>query len=377
MSRHSLSIFSFKTRKYPGITDGSQVALWVLASLALIDVLINFVFGYPADPSVTTPSKLQEYFEYGRSVEGKLARMTRPEKTKTAPITLAGWYEPLRAEVAGTGIDKPIVTFYGMSHAVQLAHALQRTSDKLIARAVGAPGATANWAYGAFLRDRVTKRSRVVVLALMSANLPMITTVSPMTWNIDSPMPYTADRFYIDGDGLRAARPMFSSFEQYVEAFYDRTKWEAYRKDLTMNDTLYDHFVIKANIFDHSSLVRLVRRAYGQRLIRNARHAVLDQSGFHDTEQIRVANVVIKRFAELARADGALPVIYIVNNLGYSNYLFQAVRATLEANDIPYVSSDSIASPSDPRKYLPDSHFTDETDDQIARALTGVIEKNL
>ena len=75
--------------------------------------------------------------------------------------------------------------------------------------------------------------------------------------------------------------------------------------------------------------------------------------------------------------DGALPVIYLVNNLGYSNYLLQAVRATLEASNIPYVSSDAVASPNDPRKYLPDSHFTDDTDDQIARALTSVIEKNL
>jgi hypothetical protein len=198
-----------------------------------------------------------------------------------------------------------------------------------------------------------------------------------MTWNIDFPMPYTADRFYIEGSGLRASRPMFDSFDQYADTFYDQAKWDGFRTDLSKNDTIYDAFIMRANLFDHSSLVRLVRRAYGQRTIRNARHQVLDQSGYRDSEQVRIANLMIKQFAELARKDGALPIIYIVNNFGYSNYLFQAVRATLQVNDIPYVSSDSIASPNDPRKYLPDSHFTNETDDQIARALALLIEKRL
>jgi hypothetical protein len=377
MNQRSSSTSSFKKSDHSGIVEGVHVTLWVLVSLALIDVFINVAFGYPTDPSITAPSKLQEYFEYGRSVEGKLARMTRLDRTKTAPITLAGWYEPLQAEMSPAASDKPVVTFYGMSHAVQLAHAVQRTTNELIPRAVGAPGATANWAFGAFLRDRVSYRSRVVVLALMSANLPMITTVSPMTWNIDFPMPYTADRFYIEGSGLRASRPMFDSFDQYADTFYDQAKWDGFRTDLSKNDTIYDAFIMRANLFDHSSLVRLVRRAYGQRTIRNARHQVLDQSGYRDSEQVRIANLMIKQFAELARKDGALPIIYIVNNFGYSNYLFQAVRATLQVNDIPYVSSDSIASPNDPRKYLPDSHFTNETDDQIARALALLIEKRL
>jgi hypothetical protein len=377
MIRRSLFIFNSKRMTLCEIAESVPVVIWVAASLLLIDLLINFLFGYPADSKNQTPSRLQSYFDYGRSAEGKLARTTRSDPSQTAPITLSGWYNPLVVEESASPSDKPIVTFYGMSHAVQLAHALGRTSDQLVPRVVGAPGASANWAYGAYLRDRGGKKSRVVVLAFMSANLPMITSVTPMTWNMDSPMPYTADRFYLDGDQLRAFSPPLASFEQYVEAFYSPREWSAYRSMLRQQDPIYDPFIIDASILDHSSLFRLLRRAYGQRAVRNVRHAVLDQTGYHDSEQINVARAITKRFAEEARNDGMIPVIYIVNNLGYADHLFQALKPTLEANNIPYLSSDSIASPSDPRKYLPDSHFTNETDDEIARALSRLVQKLL
>jgi hypothetical protein len=65
-----------------------------------------------------------------------------------------------------------------------------------------------------------------------------------------------------------------------------------------------------------------------------------------------------------------------VNNLGYGDQLFRALRPVLEANNIPYLSSHTVASPGDPRKYVPNSHFTDAVDEDMARALVKVIEAN-
>jgi hypothetical protein len=377
MIRRSLSIFSFNRPISTKIGHSISVAVWIAASLVLIDLLINVLFAYPTDPKNLNPSKLQTYFEYGRSVEGKLARMTRRDPSQTAPITLTGWYIPLGVEENASRFDRPVVSFYGMSHAVQLANALGRTSDQLIPRVVGAPGASANWAYGAYLRDRGGTKSRVVVLALMSANLPMITSIAPITWNVDSPMPYTADRFYLDNDQLSAFHPTITSFQEYADAFYNPAKWSAFRSTLHDKDPIYDSFIVESSVLDHSSLFRLVRRAYSQRAIRNFRHNVLDQTGYHDSEQVEIARAIIKQFAEQARKDRMLPVIYIVNNFGYADYLFQALKPTLEANDIPYLNSASIASPNDPRKYLSNSHFTDEIDDQMARSLSSLIQKRL
>jgi hypothetical protein len=85
---------------------------------------------------------------------------------------------------------------------------------------------------------------------------------------------------------------------------------------------------------------------------------------------------MIHEFAIRARSDGMIPVIFIANNLGYSDYLFKALNPALQADHVPYLSSHTIVSPDDPRGYLPDSHFTDEVDDKLARALVKVIESS-
>ena len=349
---------------------------WIFVSLAIIDVLIGAVFAYPSDPKVVNPSPLRLYFDYGRSVEAKLSRMTRADPSQTAPITLAGWYDPLQVgEPPSTTTQKQTVTFYGMSHAMRLAAALGRTSDRFSPRTVGAPGATTNWSYGAYLRDRGGGKSRAVVLALMSVSLPMINSKSPMMYSIDLPMPYTSDRFYLDEDRLKVVHPPFTSFEQYVQLFDDPEKWSAARLALSANDSLYSPFIFRASIFDHSALFRLIRRAYAQRFFRDQARNVIDASGFRESsEQIQVARAIVRDFAKEARRDGMIPVIFLVNNFGYSDFLYEAIKPALEADKIPYLSSHTVVSPSDPRGYLPDSHFTDVVDDKLARALASIIE---
>ncbi len=352
-------------------------AAWVLIGLAIIDLAINFLFAYPQDPRVH-PSFLQAYFEYGRSTEGQLRRMTQPEASQTAPITLSGWYDPLEVrDFTPTDPHNPIVTFYGMSHAGRLANALARTSDRYTPRAVTAPGSTSNWAYGAYLRDHGGGKSYAVVLAFMSELLPMNSTLSPMTWNIDSPMPYTADRFVLNGDQLGVIHPPYTSFDQYVATLFNHDKWAAARDFFAKNDPVYNPLIFRANIFDHSALVRLVRRAYGQRYLRSVRRAVLDEGGYNaNSEEIKVALAMIHEFALSARRDGMIPVIFLVNNLGFSDYLYQALSPILHADKIPFLSSDRIVSPNNPRGYLPDSHFTDAVDDELAQALVKIIDNN-
>jgi hypothetical protein len=376
MNRLNLSTSSSENTTPRRIASAAYVVIWIITGLVIIDISINVLLAYPSDPKVINPSQLRLYFEYGRSTEGQLARMTRPDRSKTAPITLPGWYDTLDITEFPEKTPNSIVTIYGMSHAVRLGQALGRTSSRLTPRIVGAPGAPTNWSYGAYLRDRGGNKSRAVVLAIMSYSLPMITTVSAATWSFDLPMPYTMDRFYLEGSQLRVLHPPFTSFEGYVDEFYDPAKWRATRELFAKNDTMYNSFIMRASILDHSSLFRLIRRAYAQRYTRSVRKLVLDGTGFRDnSEQVQVARAIVREFARQARGEGVIPVIFIVNNLGYSDYLFQALKPALEQDNIPYLSSHTIVSPDNPRGYLPDSHFTDEEDDKLARELEKIIER--
>lgn len=376
MSQLSSFIFSSERPLTPG--RAALALLWTVIGLALIDVGVNFAFRYPSDPKVTSVGQLPAYFEYGRSIEGKLARITRADPNQTAPITLAGWYQPLRAVPIGGPSGAPTVTFYGMSHSVRLARALARTSSKYQARSIGAPGATANWAFGAFLRDRDRSKSKVAVLSVMSMTAPMVTTMTAMTWNSAFPMPYTEDRFELKGDDLRVVRPPFESFPAFIDAFYNPQAWRSARAQFKAHDPYYNGFLFRRSILDHSAIVRLMRRAYGLHLEREDRARVLDDRHFAaNSEEIRLLNAIVRSFAAQSRQNGILPVIFIVNNLGYGTQLYDALKQTLVGCDIPYLSSHTIVSPSDPRGYLPDSHFTSVNDDRLARGLEGVIDSQL
>src|SRR5882724_1498450 len=127
MSQLSSFISSSSIWNVRRVGSALKVPLWICVSLVVIDVLINIVFAYPSDPKVTNPSRLRLYFEYGRSTEGQLSRMTRADRTQTAPITLSGWYDPLEVQEYPAESQNPIVTIYGMSHAIRLGRALGRT----------------------------------------------------------------------------------------------------------------------------------------------------------------------------------------------------------------------------------------------------------
>src|SRR5581483_4751471 len=140
MSPPNSSTSSSESPRSSSLSGSVGTGLWALFWLVAFDALINFAFAYPPDPRLTNPSRFQSYFDYGRSTEAKLARMTRPDASQTAPITLSGWYVPLRVGEEGPS-QKPIVTIYGMSHAVRLGHALTRVSNEFSTRIVGGPGA--------------------------------------------------------------------------------------------------------------------------------------------------------------------------------------------------------------------------------------------
>jgi hypothetical protein len=355
-----------------------RVLAWALFWLAALDVGANLAFAYPADVKNVNPGRLQLFFDYGRSMEGRLRRMTKADPSQTAPITLAGWYQPLKALDRPAKPDGVLVNVYGMSHASRLADALQRTSAVYSARSVAAPGATTNWAFGAYRRDGQRGRAKVAVLAIMSSTLANITSMTPMTWNVSFPLAYTQDRYVLNGGKLGVVKPPYESFEGFVATLNDPVKWQATLDLFRRYDPFYDPFLFKATPLDRSTLVRMARRARVNSRDRAMADDVLTARGYNpNSEAVQVARAIVTAFADQARREGQLPVIYLVNNYGYGDQLRRALQDTLDRQAIPFLSTDQVVSPSDPANYLPDTHFTDENDDRLALALDALITAEL
>ena len=354
------------------------VAGWIVAWLIAVDVAINLFFAYPqALPETGQPGRLPAFFDYGRSAEGKVRRILGKDNTTAWPIAFAGHLGAPRDTLpsVATGSQEMLVAVYGMSHANRLGRAVQRTHDNVAVRLVTAPGATANWAYAAFETDRPLRKADAVVLGILTSNVPMLRSMTPMAWAFEQPYAYLQPIFKPDGDGLREIGPGgLLTIESVRATFADPGALSGFLELLAANDPYFDPYLFRRKILDRSALARLVRRSQARRLQRRLAAEVLTPDGFNaDSEAVIVLKRLIARFADVARADGSVPVIYLANDFGMPPFLYEVLEPALARLDIPVLSSHAVASTLDPENYLADGHFRDAIDDALAARLVEMI----
>ena len=191
-----------------------RIFLWILLYISIIDAGINLILAYPSDPRNVNPSYLQTYFEYGRSSEGKLRRMTGRSGDESAPIVAHGW---MTSENYASLPNKPLkkdqvlVSVYGMSHTGELAGAISKLNKNLIIRQIIAPGAPPNWTYSMYQFDKSRHQPDVVILGIMTDSVPFISSTSGATTYFDMSYPYTFPRFVMGKDKLLPLFPPFIS----------------------------------------------------------------------------------------------------------------------------------------------------------------------
>jgi len=358
------------------------VLAWIFGYLLIIDLAINTILPYPKDPRNVSPSGIAQFFEYGRSVEGKLAWMTRKTDEESAPILSTGWIGDPRVRTVSSipkETSKPTITVYGMSHSVLLADDMAKLDPSVAIRSFGAPGAVPSWSYAAYMSDKEQYHSDVVVLAIMTIGVPFICTTSGTTNHFDSVWPYTYPRLVKHNEALDSLSPPFISLAGYREYFYDSAKWKTYVHWLKENDKYYDSVLYGKTILDKSSIFRMLRRAYAYSSRRRKQAEVYDERhGFNKkSEEVEILLSIIENFAKEARRDNSLPIVYIVNNLFTGSHLFDLLEGTLSAHQILFLSSHEICPPMDPRNYLPDTHFIPAKNLELAKAMLGVVRGNL
>ncbi len=357
------------------------VAAWMLTSLMVIDIVVNIIFHPPASPHAE-PSAMQDYFDYGRSVEGKLDRMTRPSEVESAPRVRGGWLNSDHYKSLPNKASKPdevLVALYGMSHTQCLWEAIQKTDEKYLIRGFMSAGATPNWSYAAYELDKGGHKADVVILGIMTEGVSQVASTTGMTVYFDINYPYTFPRYRVNDNKLIASWPPFLDAKGYIESFYSPSKWDQYRAWLAKNDKYYNSILFKKSLFDHSAFVRLLRRAYSEKVKQKITSGIKTNTGFiESSEEVVVLRTIVKTFAESARNENIIPIIYIVNLKGQSDSLFRILKPVLDAHKIQYLSTHIICPPDDPRVYLSEnSHFVPSKDMELAKEMIKIIEKEI
>jgi len=322
---------------------------------------------------------VQGYFEYGRSIEGKFERMVINGNLKSISILGYGWLKDERYESLPKLPDKNqiLVAVYGMSHVKELGEAINKINNRYIIRDITAPGAPFNWSLAAYEVDKDNHKADVVIIGIMTENVQYLSSTSGATSYFDMGHPYTFPRYFIENGKLKKLMPPFYTSDGFKEYLFNREKWEEYRNWLSKYDKYFNSFLFKKSFIDKFVTFRVVRRAFAQKIRENkTKYIFTNSEGFNpNCEEILVLNEMIKLFAQIARKQKSIPIIYIVNNEGKGDYLYRALKPVLEANNIPFLSTHLICPPDDPKVFTGvNSHFIQSKNIELAKEVIKLIE---
>lgn len=348
------------------------VLLCMLLWLAAIDAVVNRLYGGRPPPG-TEPSALNRYFEYGRSVEGKLARMVADPKG-LGLILDAGWID---ADVYRSLPDRPapgsdlLVAVYGQSFALNAARAAADADGRMTLRAVGGPAAPPNHSYAAYQVDAPLRKADVTVVGILSSSVAHMGSMSGLVWMFESPAPFTFPRYTLQGGSLQALQPTIRSQPEFDRAFAERgDAWARFKAQLAANDRGYDRFTFEASVLDDSAIVRLIRRGWVAHRQGYEQDVYEPGVGFRDdAEDLQALRRMLVDWQGRARERGEHFIVLLLHTRGHADHLHKALGPALRAAGIDTISTHTLFSANDPSNFVPDGHYVPAANAKLAAAL--------
>jgi hypothetical protein len=320
---------------------------------------------------------LVEYFDYGLSVPGKHARWIA-DPDMPGNLHDVAWLEAGVALSAaefgeaapGTG---PVIRSYGMSFVNNILEQARALDPSLILDIHAGPGAPPNYTYAFFLDDRQNRHpGDIAVLGVLSSSLPAMTALSNQTWVFEQPAPFTYPIFRSEGaGGLTRVDPVIRREAQHRALSADPGLARDWAGQLAAEDAFYGPVTHGLVWLDRSPFARLVRRASAIGHIERVEQRIFDGAAYPYPE---VLARMIAEFARIARADGQVPVVMLVQSRDpRAPDLLEMTAPVLERHDIPYLATTEHADIRNPAVFRPDGHYIPEVDRRFGQAFLDLI----
>lgn len=387
MQRHNLYTFNFKQsfnlswNFNKSIYSAIKTGLWFTYFLICLDIGINVMFPYPSNSHKNIPGKLNLYFDYGRSIEGKISRQVGPTDETSGLLAQVGWLNPQNWKEKPTSPElgeNLLVATYGMSFSNDVSHAMKAIDPGITLRLIAGPAAPPNHSFAAYNLDRGRHEADVVILGILASSVKGMSAISGMTWGAEVPAPFTFPKYVAKDGKLQAIWPKIQSFEELRIAMRDKQEWREFITQMQEEDTFFNSFIFEENLLDSSSLLRMIRRSFAQKHQQEITNTIHTNKGFNDKwEGIATLRLMINDFANTAKKDGKLPIVLLLNDMGYEDHLFKVLKTELADQSIPFVSTHNIAPATDRKNFVEDGHFTNNANRMIAQEVIELINKNL
>lgn len=321
---------------------------------------------------------LVRYFEYGRSVPGKLARW---EANPDAPANLydVAWRPDIiaasqtdfRNEPAEIG---PVVRSYGMSFTNNIIRKAQAADPALQVDLHSGPGAPPNFTYALFLEDRENRRpGDIVVFGVLSSSLTAMASLSNRTWAFEQPAPFTYPVFYPDGDALSKIEPLIENAEAQRTLQSGSKQARSWTDQLSAEDAFYSPVTFGAPWLDYSPFARLVRRSLAKNHVDKTKQEILTGKTYPYTD---VLPRMIMEFDRIARSDGQIPIVMLIQTRNpHDANLLVLTKAALDRSGIRYLATEEHFDPQNPSGFLADGHYKPDIDERFGEHFLTLLQR--
>ncbi len=338
-----------------------------LAFLALIDLGVQQILNQ-AETSGRL-GRLVTFFEYGRSVPGKLARW-QDNPAMRGNLFDVSWRSGILAESTSqfaedTTENSPTIRSYGMSFVNNIITKAVEKRPELVSDSHAGPGAPPNFTYALFEDDRQNRNpGDIVVLGILSSSVPAMAALSNRSWVFEQPAPFTYPVYWPEDKGLRRVEPLINSADEERSLTGNPVLRRAWEDQIASVDQFYTYSTFGAPAFDASPFLRLVRRSIGTSHVARTEADILSGERYpYDT----VLRRIVSEFAKIAREDGQLPIVMLIQSRDPGDAdILSIVRPVLEAESIAYLATAEHFAPTNSSGFLPDGHYRPHVDDLFA-----------
>lgn len=347
----------------------------ILLCLALLDTGVAVVLHWAEAQG--RMGSLVRYFDYGRSVPGKLARWEADPDAPGSLYNVAWRPDALAVSAAGFADEAtdtgPVIRSYGMSFVNDIIAAARDQDPDLLWDNLAGPGAPPNFTYALFQEDRANRRrGDIIVLGILSSSVPAMAALSSRSWVFEQPAPYTYPIFQPEEDGLKRIEPLVTSVAQEHALASDPAQARAWADQLAERDAFYSPITFGAVWLDASPLARLVRRSLGTAHVSQTKADILAGLGY---PYVEVLDRMIVDFARTARADGQFPIVVLVQTRNPVNVdVLTVARPGLERANVAYLATAEHFDPTDISGFVSDGHYTSEVNARFGTVFLALVE---
>lgn len=320
---------------------------------------------------------LVQYFEYGRSVPGKLERW-RANPDIPRNFYDVGWRDTIisRSEVTFAQEHEtrgPVIRAYSNSFVNNLLVAARNVHNGLRVDTHYGPSGPPNFTFATSQYDRQNRREGdVVVFGILSFSVPAMAALSNRTWNFESPTPMTYPIYRLSDTGLKRIEPLITGAVDQKALGGDPNAAAAFEAQLAAEDAFYSHIVFGTTWADASPFARLVRRSFATSHIERTNAAIL--AGAYPYKE--VLQRMVAEFARTVRADRQVPVIMLMQSRDPTDTDVLAIaRPILERDNIPYFATTEHVDPMNLANFRPDGHYTRDVDALFGRAFVDLLQE--